>query len=130
MAATGRVCVVEKLGTGCVKSSPRSSLQCWMHLRTSISSRQERLNSAEDFQQLLSEQGIRCSMSRRGDCWDNAAMESFFSSLKTERVRKKIYATRDHARRTCSTTSSASTTRAGDTQHWASSAPMSSSKSK
>jgi putative transposase len=37
-------------------------------------------------------------MSRRGDCWDNAAIESFFSSPKTERVRKKNYQTRDDAR--------------------------------
>jgi transposase InsO family protein len=33
----------------------------------------------------LSDQGITCSMSRRGDCWDDAAIESFFSTLKTER---------------------------------------------
>lgn len=37
-------------------------------------------------------------MSRSGNCWDNAAMESFFSSLKTERVRKKVYRSRDQAR--------------------------------
>jgi putative transposase len=37
-------------------------------------------------------------MSRRGDCWDNAAMERFFSSLKTERVHRRPYATRDEAR--------------------------------
>jgi putative transposase len=37
-------------------------------------------------------------MSRRGDCWDNAAMESFFSSLKTERTTRKVYRTRDDAR--------------------------------
>ncbi len=54
--------------------------------------------TSEDFQRLLSDQGIDCSMSRRGDCWDNAAIESFFSSLKTERVRKKNYQTRDEAR--------------------------------
>ncbi|CAI1690475.1 Uncharacterised protein [Serratia fonticola] len=38
------------------------------------------------------------SMSRRGNCWDNAVAESFFSSLKKERVRKRIYKTRDMAR--------------------------------
>ena len=54
--------------------------------------------TSEDFQKLLADQGIECSMSRRGDCWDNAAMESFFASLKTERIRKKIYSTRDEAR--------------------------------
>jgi putative transposase len=55
--------------------------------------------TAEDFQRLLSHQGISCSMSRKGDCWDNAAMESFFSSLKQERIyRKPRYRTRDEAR--------------------------------
>ena len=37
-------------------------------------------------------------MSRRGDCWDNAAMKSFFSSLKLERAHRRRYATRDEAR--------------------------------
>ena len=37
-------------------------------------------------------------MSRKGNCWDNAVAESFFSSLKKERVRKKIYRTRGEAR--------------------------------
>jgi len=54
--------------------------------------------TSETFQRLLSAQGITCSMSKRGDCWDNAAMESFFSSLKTERVNRRSYATRDEAR--------------------------------
>jgi len=43
--------------------------------------------TSEQFQRLLAEQGITCSMSRQGDVWGNAAMESFFSSLKTERER-------------------------------------------
>lgn len=54
--------------------------------------------SSEEFQRLLVEQNITCSMSRRGDCWDNAAMESFFSTLKLERVNRRRYATRDEAR--------------------------------
>lgn len=37
-------------------------------------------------------------MSRAGNVWDNSAMESFFSSLKTERVRRKVYRTRNQAR--------------------------------
>lgn len=37
-------------------------------------------------------------MSRRGNCWDNAAMESFFGSLKKERIKKRVYKTRDLAR--------------------------------
>jgi putative transposase len=54
--------------------------------------------SSESFQRLLAEHGITCSMSRQGDVWDNSAMESFFSTLKTERVNRKIYRTRDEAR--------------------------------
>lgn len=37
-------------------------------------------------------------MSRRGNCWDNAVAESFFSSLKKERIRKRIYKTRELTR--------------------------------
>jgi putative transposase len=54
--------------------------------------------TSEHFQRLLESHGIVCSMSRRGNCWDNAAMESFFSTLKTERLSKKHYRTRDDLR--------------------------------
>jgi putative transposase len=54
--------------------------------------------TSEDFQRLLESHGIVCSMSRRGNCWNNAAMESFFSTLKTERLSKKHYWTRDDLR--------------------------------
>lgn len=54
--------------------------------------------ASEDFQRLLADQGITCSMSRKGDCWDNAAMESFFSTMKIERMHRKRYKTRDEAR--------------------------------
>jgi putative transposase len=54
--------------------------------------------SSEQFQLLLADHGVICSMSRSGNVWDNAAMESFFSSLKTERVARKTYRTRDDAR--------------------------------
>ena len=54
--------------------------------------------SSEDFQRLLAAEGITCSMSRRGDCWDNSAVESFFASLKKDRVHRKTYPTRDVAR--------------------------------
>jgi putative transposase len=53
---------------------------------------------SEQFQRLLTDHGITCSMSRQGNVWDNSAMESFFSSLKTERVNRKQYHTRDQAR--------------------------------
>ena len=54
--------------------------------------------TSEDFQQLLASQGITCSMSRKGNCWDNAAMESFFSTLKIERVNRRRYKTRNEVR--------------------------------
>jgi putative transposase len=54
--------------------------------------------TSEQFQRLMQDKGVTCSMSRSDNCWDNAAMESFFSSLKTERVRKKVYRSRDQAR--------------------------------
>lgn len=41
---------------------------------------------------------LACSMSRSGNCWDNAAMESFFSSLKTERRARTTYRTRNQAK--------------------------------
>ena len=52
-----------------------------------------------DYQALLTENDMTCSMSRRGNCYDNAAMESFFGSLKTELVHHEHYATREQARR-------------------------------
>ena len=54
--------------------------------------------TSEQFQRLMADNGVTCSMSRSGNVWDNAAMESFFSSLKTERVGRKIYQTRDQAK--------------------------------
>jgi transposase InsO family protein len=40
--------------------------------------------ASEDYQQLLATRGVVCSMSRRGNCYDNAVMEAFFSSVKSE----------------------------------------------
>jgi len=50
------------------------------------------------FQRLLRDRGVTCSMSRSGNVWDNAVMESFFSTLKAERTHGKHYATRNAAR--------------------------------
>jgi putative transposase len=54
--------------------------------------------TSEPFQRLLADHGVTCSMSRSGNCWDHAAMASFFSSLKTERTAAKTYRTRDQAK--------------------------------
>src|SRR5262249_49570766 len=54
--------------------------------------------TSEQFQRLMADHGVVCSMSRSGNVWDNAAMESFFSSLKTERTGRKTYRTRHEAK--------------------------------
>jgi putative transposase len=54
--------------------------------------------ASEHYQRLLAKHGIACSMSRRGDCWDNAPMESFFASLKKELVHDADFTTRAEAR--------------------------------
>jgi transposase InsO family protein len=54
--------------------------------------------ASEHYQRLLEQHGITYSMSRRGDCWDNAPMESFIASLKKELVHQENYQTRAEAR--------------------------------
>ena len=54
--------------------------------------------ASQAFQDRLREHNITCSMSRKGNCWDNAMMESFFATLKKERVFHESYATREEAR--------------------------------
>jgi putative transposase len=53
---------------------------------------------SDDWHRFCRAHGLRPSMSRRGNCWDNAVAESFFSSLKKERVRRKIYQTKEEAK--------------------------------
>ena len=53
---------------------------------------------SHDFQKQLAAYGMLASMSRKGNCWDNATSESFFNSLKNERVHGSRYETRDEAR--------------------------------
>jgi putative transposase len=56
-------------------------------------------SACDDYQELLRSNGLEVSMSRKGNCWDNAAMESFFGTLKQELVHRETYATREEARR-------------------------------
>ena len=55
--------------------------------------------AASDYRKLLGAAGMRQSMSRRGNCYDNAPMESFFHTLKVELAHQRRWATRDEARR-------------------------------
>lgn len=61
-----------KLENGCILHSDRGSTY-----------------ASNDYQELLKKNNIICSMSRKGDCWDNAGIESFFGKLKTEWIFKK-----------------------------------------
>ena len=54
--------------------------------------------ASDDYQRGLASAGLVCSMSRKGDCWDNAVAESFFATLKTELVHDARWKTRDEAR--------------------------------
>ena len=54
--------------------------------------------ASADYQQALTARGLQCSMSRKGNCWDNAVVESFFSSLKLELVYTTDFATHEQAR--------------------------------
>ncbi len=54
--------------------------------------------SSHDWQDFLKAHRLKPSMSRRGNCHDNAVVESFFQLLKRERIRRQIYLTRDDAR--------------------------------
>ena len=53
--------------------------------------------AAQTFQELLDIHGIKCSMSRKGNCWDNASQESFFGKLKSEWIQNRIYPNREEA---------------------------------
>ena len=54
--------------------------------------------AATSYQRLLGEHGITASMSRKGNCWDNAVAESFFSNLKNEWVHHHDFSTREEAK--------------------------------
>jgi putative transposase len=53
---------------------------------------------SDDYQKMLKAYGLVCSMSRKGNCWDNAVAESFFHSIKTEMIYTERYATREIAK--------------------------------
>lgn len=55
--------------------------------------------ACHDYQSLLSEHGMICSMSRKGNCWDNAVAERFFRSLKSDQTERRRYATREEAKK-------------------------------
>jgi putative transposase len=81
MQALFRACATKRPGKGLIHHSDRGSQYC-----------------AHDYQKLLKQFGMIPSMNRKGNCWDNAPMESFWGTLKTELVHHRRFATRDQAR--------------------------------
>lgn len=53
---------------------------------------------SNDYQKMLKSFGFICSMSRKGNCWDNAVAESFFHSIKTELIYAERYTTKEIAK--------------------------------
>ena len=77
-------------GQACLKASLKASL-----LHHSDRGSQY---ASDEYRMLLSGHGVECSMSRKGNCWDNAVAESFFATLKTELVHDADWHTRDEAK--------------------------------
>ena len=75
--------VIQALLTAIWKRRPKN--------RVLIHSDQGGQYDSGDWIRFCRDNGLKRSMSRRGNCWDNAAMESFFGSLKKERIRRKTY---------------------------------------
>lgn len=82
MQALFRAVGTRRPGKGLIHHSDRGSQYC-----------------AHDYQKLLRQFGMQASMSRKGDCWDNAPMESFWGSLKNELVHHRRFVTREQAKR-------------------------------
>ena len=82
MQALFRAIAAKRPGKGLLHHSDRGSQYC-----------------AHAYQKLLRQFGMQASMSRKGNCWDNAPMESFWGTLKTELVHHRRFSTREQAQR-------------------------------
>ena len=82
MQALFRAVAAKRPGKGLLHHSDRGSQYC-----------------AHAYQKLLRQFGMQASMSRKGNCWDNAPMESFWVALKTELVHHRRFSTREQAQR-------------------------------
>ena len=82
MQALFRAVAAKRPAAGLIHHSDRGSQYC-----------------AKDYQKLLKQFGMQSSMSRKGNCWDNAPMESCWGSLKNELVHHRKFATREQAKR-------------------------------
>jgi len=89
----GQVSDRQRTGSGC----PSNGGEEQEPKKTLIHSDQGSQYGSDAWRRFCRSNHLEPSMSRRGNCWDNAVVESFFSSLKKERIKKRIYKTRDLA---------------------------------
>ena len=101
IAALGMAYFQRRPPRGLVHHSDRGSVYC-----------------SHDYQKLLQQYAMVCSMSRKGDCYDNAPMESWFKTLKVERVNQRRYLTRAQARSDVFSYVETFTIRAGAIRPW------------
>jgi putative transposase len=87
---------------GCIHHTDRGSQYC-----------------SHDYQKILRQHGFKVSMSGKGNCYDNAAVETFFKTIKAELIWRRSWQHGGRLRWRSSNTSTASTIRADGTQHWA-----------
>ena len=84
--------------TGCVRALEMALEQMPEEARPIHHSDRGSQYCSKAYQRLIKVMGLRCSMGRRANCYDNAAMESFFHSLKVELIHRERYATRQAAK--------------------------------
>jgi len=87
---------------GCIHHTDRGSRYC-----------------SHDYQNILRQHGFKVSMSGKGNCYDNAAVETFFKTIKAELIWRQSWDSRRQAEMAISNTSTGSTIRDDATQHWA-----------
>ncbi len=98
-ASLDRALVVNALRSALCRRHPAPGLLHHSdHAKRDLRSDRGSQYASGDFQALLSEQDILCSLRRRGNCWDNAPVESFFGTLKQELVNRCRFPTREVAR--------------------------------
>lgn len=102
MQALFRAVVLRRPDKGLLHHSDRGSQYC-----------------SRDYQSLLEQFGMQASMSRKANCWDNAPMESFWGTLKTELVHHRRFASREQARQEIPSTSKSSITGSESRLGWA-----------
>lgn len=103
------------------------AVRCRRPRRTLIHSDQGTQYGSDAWRRFCKSNHLEPSMSRRGNCWDNAVAESFFGSLKKERIKKRIYKNREIASADISTSNRSTIERAA-TATWAESVPRNSKR--